>query len=214
MPSGSANRNFDRLAVRLRDRRERADTPMTKTRPFERAEVEALIASQYPGLRLLILSRTRNPALCNDLLQEAVATTWEKWLAGQIARPDQIGGYVFQVAMNLLRNHRRSFAERTDKRVEPDAAESLTAQESADTGLQDGIAERIRVLLEELPERDRFIVKRFYLDEEDKETICREWGGLSALQFDKVIHRARGRLRTLFQQAGFRKSDFFVLALA
>jgi RNA polymerase sigma-70 factor, ECF subfamily len=187
---------------------------MTRTKNLERSEVEALIASQYPGLRLLILSRTRNPALCSDLLQEAVATTWEKWLAGKIARPDQIAGYVFQVAINLLRNHRRSYAERSDKRVDPEVAEALTAEEAADTVVQDRIAEQIRVLLEELPERDRFVVKRFYLDEEDKETICREWGGLSALQFDKVIHRARGRLRTLFQQAGFRKSDFFVLALA
>lgn len=192
----------------------KARPAVTKTRALERTEVEALIASQYPGLRLLILGRTRNPALCNDLLQEAVATTWEKWLAGKIARPDQIAGYVYQVAMNLLRNHRRSFAERPDKRVDPDHADALMAEESADTALADSMAEQIRVLLEELPERDRFVVKRFYLDEQDKESICREWGGLSALQFDKVIHRARGRLRTLFQQAGFRKSDFFVLVLA
>jgi len=188
---------------------------MTKTKALQRADVEALIASQYPGLRQLILRRTRNPALCNDLLQEAVATTWEKWTAGRIARPEQIAGYVFQVAMNLLRNHRRSFAERTDLRVDVDAADRQgQTGPDVDESVQDGIARKIAQLLGELPERDRFIIRRFYLDEQDKESICREWTGLTALQFDKVIHRARGRLRSLFEAAGFRKSDFFVLCLA
>lgn len=188
---------------------------MTNTRALDRAEVESLIASQYPGLRLLILRRTRDPTLCNDLLQEAICTTWEKWEAGRIAKPELIAGYVFQVAMNLLRNHRRSFAERADKRAGDEVAGLVETPDSApDAAAQERIAQQVRRFLAGLSDRDRFVIERFYLHERDKDSICREWGGLSPLQFDKVIHRARGRLRALFEGAGFEKGDFFMLCLA
>ena len=57
-------------------------------------------------------------------------------------------------------------------------------------------------------QRDREVVKRFYLDEEDKDAICRDLG-LSALHFDKVIFRARQRMRSLLEARGFRRNDFF-----
>jgi len=76
---------------------------------LDRAAIESLIARQYTGLRLLIMRRTGN---AEDLLNEAACTTCEKWQAGLIARPEEIGGYIFQVAMNLLRNHWRSVVDR------------------------------------------------------------------------------------------------------
>src|SRR5262249_37968305 len=59
-------------------------------------------------------------------------------------------------------------------------------------------------------QRDRAILVRFYLDEEDKETICRDLG-LSPLQFDKILHRARGRLRKLLEAEGLRRSALLSL---
>jgi RNA polymerase sigma-70 factor (ECF subfamily) len=71
----------------------------------------------------------------------------------------------------------------------------------------------VRELIAELPtERDRLIVKRFYLDEEDKGVICDELG-LSPLHFDKVIFRARQRMKDKLEIRGFKKSDFFILLL-
>jgi RNA polymerase sigma-70 factor (ECF subfamily) len=54
--------------------------------------------------------------------------------------------------------------------------------------------------------RDRLILTRFYLEEEDKDSICRDLS-LDALQFDKVLHRARGRLKSLLEAQGLGKSD-------
>ncbi|WP_457819827.1 hypothetical protein, partial [Staphylococcus aureus] len=50
------------------------------------------------------------------------------------------------------------------------------------------------------------ILVRFYLDEEDKNRICSDLG-LSPLQFDKILHRARGRLRKLLESDGLGPSD-------
>ncbi|MFL6550207.1 MAG: RNA polymerase sigma factor [Povalibacter sp.] len=178
------------------------------------ADIERLIAHQYGGLRRLVTQRTGDPDVASDVLQDAIATAWEHFLSGRVSRPEQIVGYVFQVAMNQLRNRRRKFAERADRRADGDALDLLPALEPpASIELGTNIVKQVRDLIAELPtERDRQIVKRFYLDEEDKDVICNELG-LTALHFDKVIFRARQRMRDKLEHRGFKKSDFFSILL-
>jgi RNA polymerase sigma-70 factor (ECF subfamily) len=171
--------------------------------PLEKARIEAIIAKEYAGLRLLIFRRAGDINVASDLLNDAVCTTWEKWLNGQIERPEQIAGYVFQVAMNLLRNHRRTMAERPEKRAEAKVLEGLAMDDSSERDkIEESIAARVKRLLRSMnSQRDRTILVRFYLDEEDRETICRDMG-LTPAQFARVIHRARGRLRQLVEAEG------------
>lgn len=180
-----------------------------------RAQVEALIAKEYTGLRLLIFRRARDLNVASDLLNDAICTTWEKWLAGQIAHPEQIAGYVFQVAMNLLRNHRRAMVERPDKRADVKALDELPMDEAPEArGIEDRLARRVKALLQSMSsQRDRTVLVRFYLNEEDRETICRELK-LTPAQFARVIHRARGRLRQLMEAEGLKGSDLYCLLLA
>ena len=178
------------------------------------ADIERLIVHQYGGLCRLVTQRTGDRDLANDVLQEAIATAWEHLQAGRISRPDQIVGYVFQVAMNQLRNRRRKFADRPDRRAESDALDQLTAAEPApNLELGTNIVSQVRALITELPtERDRQIVKRFYLDEEDKDVICRELG-VAPLHFDKIIFRAKRRMQSLLESRGLKKGDFFSFLL-
>ena len=60
--------------------------------------------------------------------------------------------------------------------------------------------------------RDRAAIVRFYLDEERKEQICADLG-LTELQFNLVLFRARNRLRQIFQQSGLVKTDLLSLAI-
>jgi RNA polymerase sigma-70 factor (ECF subfamily) len=52
-------------------------------------------------------------------------------------------------------------------------------------------------------ERDRQLLYRFYVGEDDKEEICRDLK-LTSLQFNRVLHRARERFRELFESAAGR----------
>ena len=179
---------------------------------MDRAAVEALITKHYTGLRLLIQRRVGDADVAADILNQAACTAWEKWQTGQVRRPEEIGGYIFQVAMNLLRNRRRNVAERADRRVEPDVLEQLPA-DATDRWLESKIAARVKRILQDLPSRrDREILVRFYLQEEEKEAICRDLA-LAPDQFDKVLHRARGRLKELLEVSGLQRSDFFMLCL-
>src|SRR5215475_8263412 len=176
--------------------------------PLSEADVAALIEKNYVGLRLLVSRRCRDQHVGADLLNEAVCTTWAKWQAGKIERPEQIAGYVLQVTMNLLRNHRRAIAERPEKRADAAKLQELSIErEPGDETIEREIASQVKNVIRGMSsQRDRAILVRFYLDEEDKETICRDLG-LSPLQFDKILHRARGRLRKLLESGGLARSD-------
>ncbi len=180
----------------------------------DRAAIEGLIVKHYSGLRLLIQRRVGNAEVAADILNQAACTAWEKWQSGQVRRPEEIGGYIFQVAMNLLRNRRRSVAERADRRVDSEVLGRLPGEADAtDRWLEKKIAARVKRMLQELSSpRDREILVRFYLQEEEKDAICRDLG-LAADQFDKVLHRARARLKDLLESQGLRRSDFFMLCL-
>lgn len=181
----------------------------------ERARLHLLISSNYPGLRSLISRTVRDRALANDLLNEAVAIACEHLQCGRIAQRERIAGYVYQVALNLLRNYRRKLSEREDRRASVEALEVLASADTSDQEpLEAQIAARVRDLVEDLPTaRDREIVTRFYLHEDDKDAICRDLN-LSPLHFDKVVFRARQRMKTLLEARGYQKRDFFSVLLA
>ncbi|HZF24946.1 MAG TPA: sigma-70 family RNA polymerase sigma factor [Steroidobacteraceae bacterium] len=188
--------------------------PQREPRPGDRADVsksaiEALIRENYSGLRLLIARRTGDPDVAADLLGEAICIAWEKWQAGKVERPEQIAGYIFQVAINLLRNHRRTVAGRPGARADSSQLDTIADESAAkDDWMERQMAARVkRIIAAMSTPRDRQILTRFYLEEEDKESICRDLN-LDAAQFDKVLHRARGRLKDLLEAQGLRKSDF------
>lgn len=56
----------------------------------------------------------------------------------------------------------------------------------------------MRQVIQELgTSRDRDILLRFYIAEEDKDRISADFG-LSSLQFNRVLHRARQRYREIY----------------
>jgi|SRR5580658_439545 RNA polymerase sigma-70 factor (ECF subfamily) len=165
----------------------------------------------YPGLRALILRRVRDPEVAADILQDAAVTTLEKLRNGEIAHPEKLGGYLYRVALNHLRNHRRK--DRTAL-SSPEGLDDLRQPEDDPDWQRVGRPEwaaAVRSVLEELPgERDRELLVRFYLHDEAKEQICEELR-VSRENFNRVIFRARNRFRELLEQRGFWKSDFLTV---
>jgi RNA polymerase sigma-70 factor, ECF subfamily len=165
----------------------------------------------YPGLRALILRRVRDPELAADILQDAAVTTLEKLRNGEIAHPENVGGYLFRVAINHLRNYRRK--DRTAL-SSSEALEELKDSESDPDWERVGRpqwAAAARKMLEEMPAaRDRELLIRFYLNDEDKEHICRELS-LTQEHFNRVIFRARNRFREVLQRRGLFKADLLGL---
>ena len=162
----------------------------------------------YPGLRALILRRVRDPEVAADILQDAAVTTLEKLRSGEIAHPDNLGGYLYRVAINHLRNHRR---KDHSAQSSAEGLEELRDEVEADPEWEHvgrpQWAEAARRMLEEMPAtRDRELLVRFYLNDEAKDALCSELH-LSNEHFNRVIFRARNRFRELLERHGFWKSD-------
>ena len=172
----------------------------------------AAVYRDFPGLRALILRRVRDPELAADILQDAAVTTLEKLRMGAIEHPENLGGYLYRVALNHLRNHRRkdrSALSSADGLEELPASDGDTDWERV-RGRQWAAA--ARRMLDEMPvARDREVLVRFYLDDEDRDSICQKLR-LTEEHFNRVIFRARNRFRELVEHRGFCKADLLSIA--
>jgi RNA polymerase sigma-70 factor (ECF subfamily) len=188
-----------------------AEVPDIVPSALDSVEQLATVYRDYPGLRALIMRRVRDPHLAADILQDAAVTTLEKLKSGEIAQPGAIGGYLYRVALNHLRNHRRkdraAVSSSEDLESLPDAervSEVARIEHSQ-------WADAARKLLDEMPTtRDREVLMRFYLNDESREDICVALQ-LSDAHFNRVIFRARNRFRALLESRGYAKLDLLSL---
>ena len=172
------------------------------------AQAAELVATHYSGLLNLLRRKLKDRELANDLVNEAIAITLEHSRQGRLTGQQNIAGYVFKVSMNLLLNYRRNSDNRPALRADAGALELLSRYD------QDGVqaaqvrAQTLAVIAALNSPRDREVIKRFYLNEDDRDAICRELG-LTSLQFTQVIARARQRMKTLFTAKGLSQRDLY-----
>jgi RNA polymerase sigma-70 factor (ECF subfamily) len=97
-------------------------------------------------------------------------------------------------------------SEATDRNADPSlGVEAMVADVEA--------ALAVRALLRELPQvRDRLMLKRFYLEDHDKEVICQELN-LTEAAFNQALSRARRRFRQILEERGFSKRDLLNLGI-
>jgi len=135
--------------------------------------------------------------IADDLLHETITIVFQKIKDGKVEKPDSLSALICAIAKNLAISHFRKDSRVIlveDAGIEipcpPDLHEQLLRKEEA----------RIvrRVIAELKTERDREILLRYYLGEEDKEQICADLG-LSSLHFNRVLHRALQRFKELFE---------------
>lgn len=169
-----------------------------------RAE-EDLVARYSRGVSLLLRRLARSPSLAEDLHQETFRVVLEKARGGAIREPEKLAGFIRSTAKNLLLAHRRKEARYDDLGNE---AERRTPAGQLDRVLRDEEAVRVRELLGELRfDRDRQLLVRFYLSDDSKHEICRDLE-VDPGRFNRVLHRARQRLRELWERSEKRRLLF------
>jgi RNA polymerase sigma factor (sigma-70 family) len=174
-----------------------------------------LIRQFEPGLRVLLRRRTGGDyGLLQDLVQETLLVVIQRLRGVGIDDPQKLAAFAAQTARNLaIASLRKAKRQRTD--VDSEATErKADPSQSVDRVAADlEAALAVRALLRELPyPRDRLMLKRFYLDDHDKETICREMN-LTEAAFNQALSRARRRFRQILEERGFAKRDLLSLGL-
>ena len=150
------------------------------------------------GLLFLLRRRTGDPELAQDLRQETFRIALEKLRKNRLDDPEKLAAYLRGIAVNLVSgNWRKRLRQNTraDTEVIEQVADTRSDVQASVSRLE--LAELIKRLIEELSvERDREILLRFYIREEDKESICTALA-ITPLHFNRVLFRAKQRFREL-----------------
>lgn len=177
-------------------------TEITPTQLVQRIQggdpaAEALLVERFSRpVQLLLARHTRRRADADDLFQETFRLALEKLRGGELRQPEKLPGFLAALARNLaIEIYRKAGRRKTDTGKDTEMAALGRRAGQLGEVLDDEKALLVRRVLGELRnDRDRQVLYRFYLAEEDKETIAADYE-LDSLQFNRVLHRARQRYK-------------------
>lgn len=192
-------------AVALREA-ELARRLVTRIRAGDRTAESELVETYSRGLLFYLRHRCGDPALADDLHQETFQVVLIRLREKGLDDPSRVAGFLRRTARNLLlaghRKHRRRQTETDDEAVH---AEPDRSKDPLDQTL---LAESVRIVrgvIADLPNaRDRRLLYRFYIAEEDKDTIC-EALGIAPPHMKRVLFRARQRFKDKLEQVEGRR---------
>lgn len=151
------------------------------------------------GVAILLDRHTNGRPEAEDLFQDTFRLVLEKLRRGELREPAKLPGFLAQIARSLAIEHYRK-ATRRKTEADSEAVDLAVAPSASPLSgiLENENAALVRRVIHELGnERDREILLRFYIAEEDKDRIAADHG-LTSLQFNRVLHRARQRYKELF----------------
>jgi RNA polymerase sigma-70 factor, ECF subfamily len=128
-------------------------------------------------LHLKLRSRLQSRQAIEDVRQETFArvlTTLRR--DNGLRQPERLGAFVNTVCNNVLFEHYRASA-RSDSLDEEDRPEiPATGADAHDVAVARQMRDKVREILAGMPSRDRAVLKAIFLDERDREEVCREFG--------------------------------------
>jgi RNA polymerase sigma-70 factor (ECF subfamily) len=155
------------------------------------AEIE-LFRRYGPGVMRMLQAITRNRWSAEDVHQETFAIVLRRLRRRPLEDPAALPHFVRQTARRLVmvanRKTRRGLETAletiVDDLVDPRPGQLMRVLMAEQRELVREAVDRVQ------PDRYRQLLVRYYIDEEEKESICAEMG-LTAVHFNRVLFRAR-----------------------
>jgi RNA polymerase sigma-70 factor, ECF subfamily len=146
-------------------------------------------------LHLKLRSRLHSPQAIEDVRQETFARVLDSLRKeGALRHPERLGAFVNTVCNNVLFEHYRASSRSTsldeEGRPEPPATDDVLG-----TVVSRQLKAKVREILLDLPERDRALLKAIFLDEKDRDEVCRE-RGVDREYLRVLLHRAKQSFKT------------------
>jgi RNA polymerase sigma-70 factor (ECF subfamily) len=179
---------------------------------FDESYVERLRAGDYLTqehfgayfsalIQVKLRSRVPSREAIEDVRQETFARFYVALREGKILHPERLGSFVNSICNNVLLEHYRSTARHSslDDDDEPkdfpsramDLLSVLVAKETE---------KKVREILEQLSERDRRLLREVFLEERDKDEVCRNFG-VDREYLRVLLHRAKQSFKSLYKKS-------------
>jgi RNA polymerase sigma factor (sigma-70 family) len=129
----------------------------------------------------------------DDIVQESIARFVAASQEAKVRNQEAAAAFLIGVCRNVISEYRRrSFRDSPMPEIVPEPPPK-TLPESDLLELRQAIAKG----LEQLPERDRHILRAFYLEEKTKEQILKQTG-LTDQNFRVILYRAKEKFRRIY----------------
>jgi len=148
-------------------------------------------------IQLKLRSRLHSPQAIEDVRQETFTRVFTALRAGKIRQPDRLGAFVNSMCNNVLLEHYRSSSR--DSSLDEEESPDLPASgvDIFGTVASRQMGEKVREILEELPERDRRLLREIFLEERDKDDVCRDFG-VDRDYLRVLLHRAKQSFKSIY----------------
>lgn len=148
-------------------------------------------------IQIKLRSRLKSPQAIEDVRQETFARFFTALRAGKIQQPERLGSFVNSMCNNVLLEQYRSGA-RTDS-LDDDNGKDFPAK---DIDLVDALdaqqmEKKVRQIIEQLSERDRRLLREIFLEERDKDDVCRDFG-VDREYLRVLLYRAKHAFKLLY----------------
>jgi len=148
-------------------------------------------------IQLKLRSRLHSPQAIEDVRQETFSRVFAALRSGKLRQPDRLGAFVNSMCNNVLLEHYRSSSRDTSLEDEEEKDFPAPTVDVLGAIAARQIGEKIREILEELPERDRRLLREVFLEERDKDEVCRDFG-VDRDYLRVLLHRAKQSFKSLY----------------
>jgi RNA polymerase sigma-70 factor (ECF subfamily) len=149
-------------------------------------------------IQLKLRSRVNSPHAIEDLRQETFARVFATLRSeGRLRQPERLGAFVNSVCNNVLLEHYRSSSrenaiEDEESANVPDPSLDVIAILS-----HKEMEQKVRQVLDELSERDRRLLREVFLEERNKDAVCRDFG-VDRDYLRVLLHRAKQAFKAVY----------------
>ncbi len=160
-------------------------------------ELKQLWQEYEDRLRQFLLSRVKNPADVDDLLQEILIKTYQH--LNTVQKPEKLLSWLFQIARNTLIDYYRKSRVETS-RQDIVKGTMLTDEEPEQyEQIRQELTNCIRPFLNQLPEKYREAIEIVDLQGSSQKELAKKLG-LSHSAVKSRVQRGRSMLRTKFEE--------------
>jgi RNA polymerase sigma-70 factor (ECF subfamily) len=147
-------------------------------------------------LQLKLRSRLQSPQAIEDVRQETFVRVFSALRKdGGLRQPERLGAFVNQVCNHVLFEHYHSAGASESLNVEGRPEPAAEGADALDIVAAGQIKDKVREILLDLAPRDRLLLKAVFLDERDRDEVCREFG-VDRDYLRVLLHRAKQEFKT------------------
>jgi RNA polymerase sigma-70 factor, ECF subfamily len=151
-------------------------------------------------IRLKASKRLHSIAAIEDVRQETFTRVLRLLAERRIHQPERLGAFVNSVCNNVL--HERDRLESREFSMADEFADVIPdrAMCAPDAIALRQMQQRVRQILDELSRKDRCVLEALFLEERDKDEVCRDFG-VTRQYLRVLIHRAKQSFKSHYLRA-------------